>query len=160
MRNNEIFLFSCWFTALVWTLRSRALDVELNKLDWNSSNAGSIPISSSKPVHPVGGKKNKNGRNALNTTVSVLQSYLLTSSLAYPIFLLYWYMSSSPRKPKQGVKRPKTKTFDILELFLNWQRKITVATNSRVLLQWRPAASWVVLSVRDSFLIQECHIPG
>lgn len=57
-------------------------------------------------------------------------------------------MSSSPSRPKQTVKRPKTKTFDILELFLNWQRKTTLATTSRVLLQqWRPAASWVVLSL-------------
>lgn len=95
------------------------------------------------------GKKKINGRNAFNTIVFVLQSYPLTSSLAYPTFLLYWYMSSSPSKPKQRVKRPKTKTFDILELFLNWQRKTTLATISRALLQqWRPAASWVVLSLR------------
>lgn len=58
-------------------------------------------------------------------------------------------MSSWPSRPKQTVNRPKTKTFDILELFLNWQRKTTLATMSSVLLQqWRPAASWVVVSLR------------
>lgn len=157
MRNNEIFLFSCWFTALVWTLRSRPLDVELNKLDWNSSNEGSIPISSSKPVHPVGKKIKMEGMLKTQQFCSpVLPTYLLTGISNFFAILVYVILT----KQTKTVKTPKTKTFNILEVFLNWQRKTTLATISRVLLQqWRPAASWVVLSLRASWRLRRWELP-
>lgn len=56
VRKREIPVSSLLLTSLDWTLRSKVTEEELNRVSWNSKNAGSNPNSSSSPVQPVAGR--------------------------------------------------------------------------------------------------------